>query len=43
MRRMGALDSYLYYSDVPDAMTHTVKFGIIDPATQPGGYTTGCK
>jgi WS/DGAT/MGAT family acyltransferase len=37
MKRMGALDSYLYYSDVPDAMTHTVKFGIIDPATQPGG------
>ncbi len=37
MRRMGGLDSYLYYSDLPDAMTHTVKLGVINPATQPGG------
>jgi diacylglycerol O-acyltransferase len=37
MRRMGALDSYLYYGDTPEAMTHTVKFGIVDPKTQPGG------
>jgi WS/DGAT/MGAT family acyltransferase len=34
---MGALDSYMYYSELPDAMTHTVKLGILDPATQPGG------
>ena len=34
MRRMVPLDSYLYYSDVPDAMTHTLKVGIIDPRTQ---------
>jgi WS/DGAT/MGAT family acyltransferase len=37
MERMGALDSYLYYSETPEAMTHTVKFGILDPTTQPGG------
>ena len=42
MQRMGALDSYLYYGDVPDAMTHTVKFGILDPSTQPGGCSLAC-
>jgi len=37
MRRMVGLDSYLFYSDMPDAMTHTLKVGIVDPRSQPGG------
>ena len=37
MRRARPADSYLYYGDVYDAMTHTVKLGILSPDTQPGG------
>lgn len=37
MRRAHATDSYLYYGELPDAMTHTVKLGILAPDTQPGG------
>lgn len=36
MRRMHPSDSLWYYGDLPDAMTHTIKFGVIDPKTQPG-------
>jgi diacylglycerol O-acyltransferase len=38
MRRMNGMDAYMIHTDQINAVQHTLKIAILDPATAPGGW-----
>lgn len=38
MRRMNGMDAYMIHTDQFNAIQHTLKIAILDPATAPGGW-----